>query len=596
MTRKRGKSLFKKFLSGPFALLILSAYLFFCLVQIEQADDQMLGWLGGYIGNLLSGALGITAWLLPIVTGYLSLRRIRGHRRNFERDLKLMALVVIGASLAGSGGFGGLIGNSVWIILSSILGTFISIFLLFVFSLFCISSKIFKKLSLSLLAKFKRLLAYVSEQFTSLRSGRRKKNNGNVRSRNGASRDTEFNNFATSASARAEQIAGLNKTNFTNNKYLGLLPETKLLDELNQGVADDAEVSSASEKLVKAFSHFQVDADLIETVPGPMVLTHFVAPKKATKISGLEKFMPDISRFLGYPEGAIRLNLDIFGREGNLGIEVPSSNRKIIGLRSLIESTAAETESMTLPLRVGADVMGSPLCADLAEMPHLLLAGSTKSGKSVAMRSLLVSLLLQASPATLRLVLIDPKKVEFSSFRGAPHLLGGIISESDKAAEILNFLTQLMEERYTLLAENDVTNIGELAEKKGAAGKIPSVVVAIDELADLLMQEKKKVEDPIIRLAQKARAAGIHLILATQRPTANILTGTIKTNVPARLAFRVSSRVDSHVILDEGGAESLLGQGDGFFLNPGVSGLTRFQAPFVTLQDIGRVVDFWKQI
>jgi len=230
----------------------------------------------------------------------------------------------------------------------------------------------------------------------------------------------------------------------------------------------------------------------------------------------------------------------------------------------------------------------------LSQMPHLLVAGSTGSGKSIALNSLLVSLLYHASPTSLRLILIDPKMVEFSHFRGLPHLDGEVITETDQAIDRLNELTEMMDERYRFLNESNSRNILEFNELEDNSNKLSHMVVVIDELADLLMQEGSIIEDPIVRLAQKARAAGIHLIMATQRPTADIITGLIKTNVPGRLAFRVSSNVDSRVILNQKGAEALQGKGDGLFLNPAAKGLTRFQAPMVSLEEIERVTDFWK--
>ena len=231
---------------------------------------------------------------------------------------------------------------------------------------------------------------------------------------------------------------------------------------------------------------------------------------------------------------------------------------------------------------------------NLVEMPHLLVAGSTGSGKSIALNSMIVSLLYQASPQNLRLELIDPKMVEFSHFRGLPHLHGEVVTESDEAINVLNGLTDTMDQRYRLLNENNSRNITEYNAAKADIEMIPHIVLVIDELADLLMQEGKIAEEPIVRLAQKARAAGIHLIMATQRPTADVITGLIKTNVPARLAFRVSSNVDSRVILNQKGAESLQGKGDGLFLNPSAKGLLRLQSPMVNLDEIKRVTEFWK--
>jgi S-DNA-T family DNA segregation ATPase FtsK/SpoIIIE len=372
------------------------------------------------------------------------------------------------------------------------------------------------------------------------------------------------------------------------------LPSLDFLEATEQTANDVEEIRDSAESLDKALRQFQIKGKVEETLVAPMVLTHFVKTQGGTKISEIERLLSDVSRYMGLPEDVVRLNLDVEGKEGKIAVEVPLKSRRNIGLLELMQSAPGEMDSIQLPLRLGVSTLGRTICTDLTEMPHLLVAGSTGSGKSIALNSMLVSLLFHCSPEKLRLVLIDPKMVEFSHFRGLPHLHGDVITESSDAIDALNGLTDIMDHRYRLLNESGFRNLAEYNEAENNGEDMPHIVVVIDELADLLMVEGKIAEEPIVRLAQKARAAGIHLIMATQRPTADVITGLIKTNVPARLAFRVSSNVDSRVILNQKGAESLQGKGDALFLNPAGKGLIRLQSPMVGLEEIERVTGFWK--
>ncbi len=611
LARKKKENLLRQILVSPYTLLALSGYFGLCLLQVHQGQAEFLGSMGNLVGSALMSVLGTGAWFFPLVTGYVAFVKIKDRKMSSLDQYRLAGLIFIASAIFGSSGMGGAIGNSVWGILESVLGRPISLLLLLLVFAFCLSPREVKKW-ISLTIGYLRSALSGSSAPPSP-SGDESKKDENKNNDLGSDEKP----VGGSEHSGGDKVAGGERGSQDISRppepvkepdqkdrpqpvpapvpeYGDERPNIDFLRPSDEENRDEEELKESSARLVAALKQFGVKADVDETVVGPMVATHFVAPKRGTKISEVERHLPDISRFLGHPDDAVRLNSDIVGREGKIGVEVPVKNRRTIGLRELITNTSRESAEMQLPLRIGIDTLGSPVCVDLSQMPHLLVAGSTGSGKSIALNSLLVSLLYHASPEGLRLVLIDPKMVEFSHFRGLPHLDGDVITETDQTIDRLNELTEMMDERYRLLNESNSRNIIEFNELEDNRNKLSHMVVVIDELADLLMQEGSIIEDPIVRLAQKARAAGIHLIMATQRPTADIITGLIKTNVPGRLAFRVSSNVDSRVILNQKGAEALQGKGDGLFLNPAAKGLTRFQAPMVSLEEIERVTDFWK--
>ena len=312
------------------------------------------------------------------------------------------------------------------------------------------------------------------------------------------------------------------------------------------------------------------------------------------KISRITGLADDIA--LNLATAGVRIEAPIPGKAA-VGIEIPNKTRTMVTLRSLLESPEFATSKAPLTFALGKDIAGKCQVGNLAKMPHLLIAGTTGSGKSVCTNSVIMSFLYRCSPEKLRLILIDPKMVEFAQYNGIPHLLMPVVTEPRKAAGALGSAVAEMERRYKLLAENGVPNIEEyntLAEMDESLEKMPYIVIVIDELADLMMVAGKEVEDYICRIAQKARAAGIHLIVATQRPSVDVITGLIKANIPSRIAFAVSSQIDSRTILDSGGAEKLLGNGDMLFLPVGASKPVRVQGTFVTDEEISAVLNFIK--
>ncbi|CAA6690147.1 Cell division protein FtsK [Lentimonas sp. CC19] len=335
---------------------------------------------------------------------------------------------------------------------------------------------------------------------------------------------------------------------------------------------------------------FAVDAYVYDALVGPRITQFRVQPGMGVRVEAITNLQKNIA--LGLATTSIRMQAPIPG-EPFVGIEVGNSNSVPISLRSLLSSKAWTQNDYEIPLIMGLDIQGKPIITDLAKAPHLLIAGATGSGKSVCMSTLILSLLYNFKPDELELVLIDPKRVEFGLFRTVPHLIHSVVADAKPAVQVLKWVVKEMERRYEVLAEKQVRNIAGYNEKAVVDGfdKMPFTVVIIDELADLMMTSKGEAEGALARIAQLSRAVGIHTIVATQRPSVNVITGIIKANFPTRIAFQVSSNVDSRTILDCKGAESLLGKGDFLFNPPGIARLIRIQSPMVQDHEIISVVE-----
>jgi S-DNA-T family DNA segregation ATPase FtsK/SpoIIIE len=397
------------------------------------------------------------------------------------------------------------------------------------------------------------------------------------------------------------------------------LPPISLLDTppLEHSQVDEAALERSARVLEQKLADFGVDGRVVEVQPGPVVTMYKLEPGSGIKVSQIVNLADDLSMALR--AATVRIQAPVPG-EAVVGIEVPNRKREKIYLREILEAVEFGAAQSHLTIALGKDVAGRPMAADLATMPHLLIAGATGTGKSVSIHTMISSILFSATADDVRFILIDPKMLELSVYEGIPHLLVPVVVDPEKAAAALLWATQEMEGRYRMMRELGVRNIdgynraigsgGELVElKRGDAAanagegeewidtpvkhrKLPKIVIVIDELADLLLSEGKTVERDITRLAQKARAAGIHLILATQRPSVDVLTGLIKANLPARISLQVTSRVDSRTILDSIGAERLLGAGDMLFMPPGTAKLRRLHGPFVSEVEIRKVCDF----
>ncbi|ODC05337.1 hypothetical protein BFW38_09490 [Terasakiispira papahanaumokuakeensis] len=393
----------------------------------------------------------------------------------------------------------------------------------------------------------------------------------------------------------------------------GELPALGLLTPNKRGQASYSadELTALAELLQQRLVEFGIKAEVDEVMPGPVVTRFELALAPGVKSSKITNLAKDLARALKVP--AVRV-VEVIAGKSTVGVEIPNSQRAMIRLHEVLSSAAFDHARDTLPLALGQNIAGEPVVANLAKMPHLLVAGTTGSGKSVGVNAMLLSLLYRLDPEQLRLIMIDPKMLELSVYEGIPHLLAPVVTDMKEAANALRWCVAEMERRYKLMAAMGVRNINgfndKLAEAQKAGAKVadplaaegddaylealPYIVVVIDEFADMMMIVGKKVEELIARLAQKARAAGIHLILATQRPSVDVITGLIKANVPTRIAFQVSSKIDSRTILDQGGAEQLLGNGDMLYLPTGASQPLRVHGAFVDDDEVHRVVEDWK--
>lgn len=373
-------------------------------------------------------------------------------------------------------------------------------------------------------------------------------------------------------------------------------PPVNLLKETKSKNSGDivAELKQNGEKLVETLESFGVSTKISAITRGPAVTRYELQPAAGVKISQITNLSDDIAMNLA--ASGVRIEAPIPNKSA-VGIEIPNKNVTVVDIKELIDCNDFKGAKSKLTVSLGRDIEGSPICADLAKMPHVLIAGATGSGKSVCINSMIISLLYKSTPSEVKFIMIDPKTVELSNYNGIPHLLVPVVTEPSKASGALKWAVQEMEKRYRKFAETGVRDLASYnlkCENAEDMEKMPQIVIIIDELADLMMVARNEVEDSICRLAQKARAAGMHLVLATQRPSVNVITGVIKANIPSRIAFAVSSQVDSRTILDMSGAEKLLGKGDMLFSPIGMSKPKRVQGCFVSDDEIEAVVEFVK--
>jgi S-DNA-T family DNA segregation ATPase FtsK/SpoIIIE len=432
--------------------------------------------------------------------------------------------------------------------------------------------------------------------------------------------DEEFNSAAQFEPVEEEAIAPQEEESLGSS--INILEEVdqnrQLMDELEKGEIEEpedfilppleflepapdeirkineAEIDRKVHELLEKLSQFKISGEVMDIYSGPLVTTFEFKPAANVKVSKILNLQDDLAMALRAE--TIRIQAPIPGRDV-VGIEIPNDGFDTIYLRDILESELFLTSKSPLTIAMGKDIVGNPFITDLKKLPHLLIAGTTGSGKSVGINAMILSLLYRNDPDSLKLMLIDPKMLEFSIYNDIPHLITPVITDATKAIAALANMVGEMERRYKLMAESRTKNIDNYNEKikKRGGEPMPFIVVIIDELADLMMNGGKDVEYSIARLAQMARASGIHLIVATQRPSVDVVTGLIKANLPSRLSYRVGQRIDSKVILDQLGADSLLGKGDALFTPPGTNGLVRIHAPWNSEEEIEDVVEFLKE-
>ena len=420
------------------------------------------------------------------------------------------------------------------------------------------------------------------------------------------------------ASAKAEKPPSkLQQKRLFDSNSTSELPDVDLLDEKREdtklGFSPEA-LEAMSKQLELKLADFGVQASVVSVLPGPVITRFEVQPAAGVKVQKISALAKDLARSMAVI--SVRI-VEVIPGKSVVGIEIPNEHREMVQLKEVIHSSVFQDAASTLTLALGKDISGATIVADIAKMPHLLVAGTTGSGKSVGVNAMILSILMKATPEQVRLIMVDPKMLELSIYEGIPHLLTPVVTDMKEAAHALNWCVAEMERRYKLMAAQGVRNLAGFnrqvsdAIARGEPIKdplwkiedeeapdliaLPTIVVVIDEFADMMMVVGKKVEQLIARIAQKARAAGIHLILATQRPSVDVITGLIKANIPTRIGFQVSSRIDSRTILDQGGAEQLLGHGDMLYLPPGTALPQRVHGAFVSDEEVHRVVEDWKR-
>ena len=397
------------------------------------------------------------------------------------------------------------------------------------------------------------------------------------------------------AAAETMEEVGFHKTNIVNEYPGDRLPPTGLLKEYeSKKTGNRKELLLSARKLEDTLNTFGVVAKVIQVSVGPTITRYELQPSPGVKVSRILNLSDDIA--LSMAATSVRIEAPIPGKSA-IGLEIPNKETVSVLLREIIESGVFKNSSSNITVALGKDIAGNPVAVDLSAMPHLLIAGATGSGKSVCINSIITSLLYKASPAHVKLILIDPKMVELSHYNGIPHLLAPVVTDPRKATAVLNWVVQEMTSRYKEFARTGVKDIhryNQVKQLENSQQYLPQIVVVIDELSDLMMVSPAEVEDAICRLAQMARASGIYLVVATQRPSVDVITGIIKANIPSRISFAVSSQVDSRTILDMSGAEKLTGKGDMLYYPAGEQKPVRVQGALVEEDEIEKVVSFIK--
>lgn len=584
-------------------LLFWTAFLFLALISYNPADPSFSHYtlsipskihnLGGILGAVLSDLLiqtfGFISYVLVGLFGLLGVFLLKSSRSiSSGRFFGLFLAVISLTLLFGLLGIGGLVGDNLSALLVKYLnyaGSWLLCSFLLLVSLLFLS-----RLSLlDLSGFFFKLRGLTSISFLKKRGEKREFKR--IKSQElPVILHPPFKELSPSESPREELKRD-------EGKRIGawVFPP---LDLLNGGKRErvslsEQELWATAQRLENKLRDFGVEGKVVQVRPGPVVTVYEFEPAPGVKISRVVNLEDDLA--LALSAYSVRIEAPIPGRSV-IGIEVSNRVRESVYLKDVLGSEAFRSSPSKLTLALGKDIEGKPFVIDLTKMPHLLVAGSTGSGKSVSMNCMILSILYRATPDEVKFLLIDPKMLELSLYEEIPHLLLPVVTDPKEAASALKWVVREMENRYALMASKGTKHIERYNQRALEEGEkpLPYIVVMIDELADLMITSRREVEESIIRLAQMARAAGIHLVLATQRPSVDVITGIIKANFPARISFQVSSKVDSRTILDTTGAEHLLGQGDMLFLPPGSSRLKRVHGAYASEEEIKRVVEFWK--
>jgi S-DNA-T family DNA segregation ATPase FtsK/SpoIIIE len=652
-----------------FFLIALSLYIFIALVSYNPSDSgffnvnsntlvqNLCGPLGAKIADFLITILGVGSYLVLLIGSVWALQILffkDPYNSKIKISVRFISSVILLVSFCSvmeyyfGNDSGGNLGKSIFVTLSNGLGFIGSLIFLIIFIIPASSLafnfswlNIIDSLGLRIINIFYLTKSYselfftklinassyirtkLKEQKNSINEKRLEKKVAIKQKKHQSTKSEKVSDFSTKVISSETKQPDLPNTTETKLKEIdstpnkesdskAVMPSTELLDRaLDDGSSlSEEELKQIADLLETKLQEFGIEASVESVLPGPVVTRFEIQPAPGTKASKITGIAQDIARSLSV--SSVRV-VEVIEGKSYVGIEIPNTNRKMVRLTEILSSQAFKSSPSNLTLALGHDISGNPVVVDLAKMPHLLVAGTTGSGKSVGVNAMLLSLLFKSDPKDVRLILIDPKMLELSVYDGIPHLLTPVITDMTDASNGLRWCVVEMDRRYKLMSMMGVRNLAGFNKKiedAAANGKqiinplrpedeeyletLPSIVVVVDEFADMMMLVGKKVEHLIARIAQKARAAGIHLILATQRPSVDVITGLIKANIPTRIGFQVSTKIDSRTILDQGGAEQLLGYGDMLYLPPGVGVPIRVHGAFVGDDEVHRVVNDWK--
>jgi S-DNA-T family DNA segregation ATPase FtsK/SpoIIIE len=652
-----------------FFLIALSLYIFIALVSYNPSDSgffnvnsntlvqNLCGPLGAKIADFLITILGVGSYLVLLIGSVWALQILffkDPYNSKIKISVRFISSVILLVSFCSvmeyyfGNDSGGNLGKSTFVTLSNGLGFIGSLIFLIIFiipasslafnfswlniidslglriiNIFYFTKSYSELLFTKLINASSYIRAKLKEQKNSINEKRLEKKVAIKQKKLQSTKSEKVSDFSTKVISSETKQPDLPNTTETKLKEIdstpnkesdskAVMPSTELLDRaLDDGSSlSEEELKQIADLLETKLQEFGIEASVESVLPGPVVTRFEIQPAPGTKASKITGIAQDIARSLSV--SSVRV-VEVIEGKSYVGIEIPNTNRKMVRLTEILSSQAFKSSPSNLTLALGHDISGNPVVVDLAKMPHLLVAGTTGSGKSVGVNAMLLSLLFKSDPKDVRLILIDPKMLELSVYDGIPHLLTPVITDMTDASNGLRWCVVEMDRRYKLMSMMGVRNLAGFNKKiedAAANGKqiinplrpedeeyletLPSIVVVVDEFADMMMLVGKKVEHLIARIAQKARAAGIHLILATQRPSVDVITGLIKANIPTRIGFQVSTKIDSRTILDQGGAEQLLGYGDMLYLPPGVGVPIRVHGAFVGDDEVHRVVNDWK--
>ena len=605
-------------------LIFLSLFLFLSLITYSPNDpsffhsnntnstSNLIGIIGAYLSDIFFFVLGYSSYLLCFFLVYLSFKIYKDDIKAFSSNIQVGFLITLIALccflsinvqdqilLAGTGGLTGSLISAFLLKYLNLTGTILLI-IFFIFAGFTLWFKLSwiniidfsgEKILLFFRKMFSLLInnVVINKKMSNYDDNTAKMDSNDKGSISNIKIEPKITSLRSSDKIYKEKQISL----FSNNEDIGL-PPLDLFSEvdLDEEIYSDESLKARSKLLELKLQDYGVKANVVSVAQGPVVTLFELDLEAGIKGERITNLSKDIARALSVI--SVRVVENIPGKT-TIGIEIPNDRRQTVHLSEIIKSTAFQNASSNISVALGKNISGNPVVIDLAKTPHLLVAGTTGSGKSVAINSMIVSMLYKSTSKDVRLILIDPKMLELGVYDDIPHLLTPVVTDMRLAANALTWCVGEMERRYDLLAEKGVRNIDSFNDNVETEDeKLPKIVIVIDEFADLFLVVGKKIEELIARLAQKARAAGIHLILATQRPSVDVITGLIKANIPSRISFKVSSKIDSRVVLDQVGSESLLGHGDMLYLETGKSILQRVHGTYVSDEDVNEIAKYLK--